>query len=489
YRVDENLRLGTDYHPWEPKTHFKYREDSGSFAHAALRCVGIGNCRREHGGTMCPSYMATREEQHSTRGRSRLLFEMLQGEIIQGGWREESVREALDLCLACKGCKGDCPVNVDMATYKSEFLSHYYRGHLRPRHAYAIGLIHRASHLAAWFPALANLLTQTPGPSAIAKAIAGIAPERRIPAYAPQTFKKWFKQHRGIRNEQTTGNGGLRPAVILWADTFNNHFHPSTARAAVEVLESAGYRVRVPRKNLCCGRQLYDYGMLDSAKRLLQQTLEALRSPIRAGIPIVVLEPSCAAVFRDELVNLYPQDEDARRLSQQTFLLSEFLEKRVADYQPPKLRRKAIVHGHCHQRAIMTMDSDQKILKKMNLDYTLLDSGCCGMAGGFGFEKEHYEISLQIGERVLLPAVRQADSDTLVIADGFSCREQISQTTHRRALHLAEVIRMAIRGTEDGIYTEEDLIPAATGAFRSALLAGVLIAGAGFGYATLRRKK
>jgi len=443
YGITENLRLGENYHPWEPKTHFQFPgDDRGSFARATLRCVGVGKCRRTEGeGVMCPSYMATLEEEHSTRGRSRLLFEMLQGDVISG-WKNEPVHDALDLCLSCKGCKADCPINVDMATYKAEFLSHYYEGRLRPVHAYAIGLIHRWAHLASYVPHLANFFTQTPGLRNLAKAAGGFAQERSIPKFAPYTFKEAFRDHTRKRNG--SGNGQAGP-VILWADTFNNYFHPAIAEAAVDVLESQGFSVQVPKGNLCCGRPLYDYGMLDAAKHLLDETLDTLRSAIRDGVPVVVLEPSCASVFRDELLSLMPNDLDAQRLSRQTFLLSEFLEKRVNDYQPPELKRKALVHGHCHHHAVMKMTDEEEILKKMGLDYHLLNSGCCGMAGGFGFEKDHYEVSIKVGERVLLPAVRKAEPDTILIADGFSCQEQVMQTTDRRPLHLAQVLQMAMR--------------------------------------------
>jgi FAD/FMN-containing dehydrogenase/Fe-S oxidoreductase len=449
YRIDENLRLGTDYHPLPVQTHFQFPDDEGSFARATLRCVGVGKCRRMEGGTMCPSFMATREEADTTRGRAHLLFEMLQGNPLKDGWRNTHVKEALDLCLACKGCKGDCPVNVDMATYKAEFLSHYYKGKPRPVTGYSMGLIYWWSRIAASMPGIVNFLTQTPVLSRLAKAMAGVAQERRMPAFAPQTFKQWFRE-RGI------SNAGC-PQVILWPDTFNNHFHPETAQAAVEVLEAAGYQVLVPAQSLCCGRPLYDYGFLDLAEKLLRQILDTLRPQIRAGIPVVCLEPSCAAVFRDELKNLFPHDEDAKRLASQTFLLSEFLEKKATQYQPPKLHRKAIVHGHCHHEAIMKMRDEQSVLEKVGLDFHMLDSGCCGMAGAFGFEKDHYDISIQVGERVLLPAVREADKQTLIIADGFSCREQIAQTTDRRALHLAQVLQMAMRegqGEASGAYPE-----------------------------------
>ncbi len=436
YRLDENLRLGIGYHPPQLATHFKFPDDEGSFARATLRCVGVGKCRRTEGGTMCPSYMVTHEEEHSTRGRAHMLFELLQGEELGGGWHDEHVKEALDLCLACKGCKGDCPVNVDMATYKSEFLSHYYRGRLRPRSSYVMGLIYWWARLASHIPSLVNFFSQTPLLRDVAKLVAGVAPQRQMPVFAAQTFKEWFRQ-RGPRNQGY-------PKVLLWPDTFNNYFHPETAKAAVEVLEAVGYQIDVPEQSLCCGRPLYDQGMLSTAERLLRQILDTLHPQISAGMPIVGLEPSCVAVFRDELLNLFPNDEDARRLSKQTFLLSEFLEKQGADFQLPQMHRKALVQGHCHQKAIMRMGAEEAVLKKLGLDFEVLDSGCCGMAGIFGFEKSHYDVSIKCGERVLLPAVRHAADDTLIIADGFSCQEQIAQTTERRALHLAQVIQMAM---------------------------------------------
>ncbi len=444
YSVDENLRLGTTYNPAEPETHFQFPADNGSLARATVRCVGVGLCRRLDGGTMCPSFMVTREEKDSTRGRARLLFEMLQGEVIgKHGWHDDAVKDALDLCLACKGCKSDCPVNVDMATYKAEFLSHYYEGRARPRSAFAFGLIYQWARLAAYAPGLFNFLTQTPFLGDVGKWMVGMAPQRRIPALAPQTFKAWFRQ-RGPRNQD-------KPPIILWPDTFNNYFLPETAQAAVRVLEAAGFQVVIPQANLCCGRPLYDYGFLDRAKELLREILAALGPQIENRVPVVGLEPSCVAVFRDELTNFFPSDEDAKRLQQQTFVLSEFLEQRAKNFQWPKLNRPAIVQGHCHHRAVMRMNAEQAVLKRLGLNYHVLDSGCCGMAGSFGFERgKHYEVSMQVGERVLLPAVRNADKDTLIIADGFSCREQIAQSTYRRALHLAEVIALALENDPAG---------------------------------------
>ncbi len=449
YRLDEHLRhaLPLTYRPRQ--TYFQFPNDDGDFAHAAMRCVGVGKCRRTDGGLMCPSYMVTREEAHSTRGRARLLFEMLHGHPLEDGWRSEEVRQALDLCLACKGCKSECPVNVDMATYKAEFLAHYYQGRLRPRSAYLFGLIHRWARLGALLPGLTNFVTQTPPLSLLARAIGGIAPQRRLPRFAPLTFRAWF----AARSPRNVGG----PRVLLWPDTFNNYFHPETACAAVEVLETLGYQVEIPRTLLCCGRPLYDFGMLDTARNLLRQILEALGPYIAEEIPIVGLEPGCVSVFRDELCNLFPQDERARRLKEQVLLLSEFLEQRVQHYEFPRLQGRVLLQPHCHQAALMRVRDERAVLTKLGLIVEQPDAGCCGMAGAFGFERAHYEVSLKAGERVLLPAVRQATPETFIVADGFSCREQIAQTTPRRALHLAEILLLALRlpaGARPGPYPE-----------------------------------
>jgi Fe-S oxidoreductase len=432
-----HLRLGADYHPGHPPTHFSYPDDEHNFSRAALRCVGVGKCRREEGGTMCPSYMVTREERHSTRGRARLLFEMLQGDPLTEGWHSAAVKDALDLCLSCKGCKGDCPVHVDMATYKAEFLAHYYRRRVRPRHMYVFGLIAQWARLGALFPAVTNFLERAPFWGDAVKRLIGVAPQRELPRFAPATFKAWFFR-RPPRNP-------AGPPVVLWADTFNNHFHPEVARAATRFLERAGWNVIVPRAALCCGRPLYDFGMLNTARRWLREILTSLRKEIRGGVPMVGLEPSCVATFRDELTNLLPQDEDAARLARQTFLLSEFIEAHMPDEALPRLERRALVHGHCHHKAVMKFTAEEKVLRQLGLEVEVLDSGCCGMAGAFGFEAEHCDVSVACGERVLLPRVRGASEDTLIIADGFSCREQIRQTTPRRALHLAQVLELGAR--------------------------------------------
>jgi FAD/FMN-containing dehydrogenase/Fe-S oxidoreductase len=446
YKLDENLRFGASYSPWEPKTKFQFLDDHGSLAHATTRCVGVGKCRGEEGGVMCPSYRATHDEEHSTRGRAHLLWEMTQGEgrkggIIRDGWRSEEVKESLDLCLACKGCKSDCPVGVDVATYKSEFLSHYYEGRLRPRSAYAFGNIDLWARVASHAPGLANLVTQLPFLRDISKLVAGIPKQRSIPAFAPETFKAWFHRRRTAGAQRASQDA---PPVLLWPDTFNNYFQPHTAQAAVEVLEAAGFRVIVPRANLCCGRPLYDHGMLDRAQSLLLQILDELSPEIAAGIPVVGLEPSCVAVFRDELVNLFPHDERAQALSRQTFLLSEFLETFAKDFPLPQLHCKALLHGHCHHKSLMKMTAEESILRRLGINFQSPAPGCCGMAGSFGFEADKYDISIAIGELELLPAARHAPANWLIIADGFSCREQIAQGTPRHALHLAEVLQRAI---------------------------------------------
>ena len=456
YRITENLRLGAGYHPPHVDAHFAFPDDGGSFAHATTRCVGIGKCRRTEpgGGVMCPSYQVTREEKHTTRGRARILWEMLNGDELEL-WRSEEVYDALDLCLSCKGCTHDCPVSVDMPALKSEFLAHYYSGRLRPRHAYAFGLIDQVARVASKQPALANAFMRTP----LAKVAAGVHPKREFPSFAPLTLRDWFQSRL-----PSTAAG---TKVILWADTFNNYFHTEVGVAAVEALEAAGYSVAIPRAHLCCGRPLYDYGMLKLARRYLERVLAELRDEIRAGTPIVGIEPSCIAVFKDEVAKLLPNDEDARRLCKQSFHLAEFL--CAQGYDPPPLQGRAIVHGHCHEKATSGFDPLEQLLGKMGLELEAPDSGCCGMAGAWGYEKDHYDVSIACGERVLFPAVRKAGGDALVVTDGFSCKTQIEQGTGRQALHVAEVLRLA---------NGEKSTPPQPSRKRRAARAGALAAGA-----------
>jgi FAD/FMN-containing dehydrogenase/Fe-S oxidoreductase len=433
-RLDQDLRLGAGYRAPDQDTHFRYPEDRGSFAYASERCVGVGECRRLDSGVMCPSFMVTREEAHSTRGRAHLLFETMRGGLPDG-WRSDAVRDALDLCLACKGCKSDCPVGVDVATYKAEYLAHYYRHRLRPRSAYVFGLVYWWARLGSLAPRLVNAVMRAPVLGALLKLVAGVAAERVFPELAREPFRRWW------RSRAARPRGG-KP-LLLWADTFNAHWQPDVLIAAVELLEDAGYEVMLPERSICCGRPLYDYGMLHTAKALLREALSTLRPYIRAGVPVVALEPSCLSVFRDELVNLFPDDPDAQALKRQSFMLDELLDGHGDGWQAPRLERRAIVQAHCHQHALMRRGAQTAVLLRLGVEAEQLDAGCCGMAGGFGFERDHYDVSVACGERRLLPAVREAAEDTLVIADGFSCREQIHQRTGRRALHLAQVIQMA----------------------------------------------
>jgi FAD/FMN-containing dehydrogenase/Fe-S oxidoreductase len=484
---DADLRVGPDTALRHVRTHFAFADDGYDFANATKRCVGVGKCRDVESGTMCPSYMATREEEESTRGRARLLFEMVRGDELDG-WRDESVARALDLCLACKGCKTDCPVNVDMATYKAEFLSHYYARRLRPRVAYSMGLIHWWARAASHAPAVVNVLGHAPGTSRLAKLAAGLAPDRTIPRFASRPFTARFSTGSSVSHSarphagaSTVGHAGvprfaqarystasmhpgahaneLHPhgtdapfetdRVLLWPDTFNNYLESPVLDAAAEVLADAGCTVEVPPRPLCCGRPLYDFGMLHTAERLWRRTLSTLRPWIRGGVPVVGVEPSCVAAFRDELPGLFPHDDDARRLSAQTLLLSEYLERQR--YQPPPLpSADALVHGHCHHKAVLGMDAELALLQRMQVDHEVLDSGCCGMAGSFGFAADHVEVSRRVGERVLLPAVRNAPADRLVITDGFSCREQIEQETGRSPVHLATLLQRALHARDRG---------------------------------------
>ena len=440
YRLDEHLRFGPGTAGRKLPTAFAYPHDGGSFEQAMRRCVGIGKCRQSTGGVMCPSYMVTRDERHSTRGRAHLLAEMLRGELITDGWRSAEVLDALDLCLSCKGCRTDCPVNVDMATYKAEFLHHHYARRLRPASHYAMGWLPLWARAATVAPGLANALVRSRLLAPALRRLGGIAPQRRLPSFAAEPFTRWFRRRPAGR----PAAGGSRPRVLLWPDTFDNYLTPAVARAATEVLEDAGFRVVLPPWGVCCGLTWISTGQLGVARRVLRRTLGVLGEALEAGTPVVGLEPSCTAVLRGDLEELLPGDQDASRLARRTFTLAEFLGEHAPGWRPPRLRRASISQTHCHQHAVMGFSADQRLLARVGVDNRVLDSGCCGLAGNFGFERGHYELSKACGERVLLPAVRAADPDTLVLADGWSCRTQIAQETGREALHLAELLQLAL---------------------------------------------
>lgn len=424
------------------------------------RCVGVAKCVDTSTGVMCPSYMATGEERHSTRGRARLLSEMMRGEAITDGWRSEEVREALDLCLGCKGCASDCPVHVDMATYKTEFLHQHYRKRLRPLSHYSMGWLPLTLRAASLAPAAANRLFRSPRAAALLKRLGGIEPRRELPALPEETFEHWFRRHRADHPERA----GARP-VLLWPDTFSNLLDPEPARAAVEVLEHLGYDVRLPDGPVCCGLTWLSTGQLGTARRVMRRSLRALPP----DLPVVGLEPSCTAALREEFPKLL--GEEARPVAKRTRTFAEFIDEHASDLSMPQLPRttaQAVTQVHCHQHAVLGTDADRRVEARIGLENRVLDSGCCGLAGNFGFERGHYDVSVAAAERVLMPEVRAAGPDTVVLADGFSCRTQISQLGDaRRALHLAELLRDTIR---DGAPTERDDGTAASAARRATLV-------------------
>ena len=424
-RVDENLRLGPQYRPVTLATRLDFRSPEGDgFARAVGHCVGMGKCRAGKGGTMCPSYRGTREERYSTRGRARLLGEMLRGELITEGWQSEEVKEALEWCLGCKGCRSDCPTHTDMAAYKAEFFAHYYERHARPRQAWSMGRIGAWAPLAARFPAVANRLAGR------MKAAAGVAAQRELPRFAANTYRSMFR---------ASPAAGAGDAVVLFDDTFNNHFRPQTAQAAQRVLERAGCAVELPARHVCCGRPYYDFGMLAQAKATLERTLRVLEPQLDRGLPIVVLEPGCLSVFRDELARLLPGDPRAARLAASASSLPEALLTRNFEAQ---VQERVLMHGHCHQKALWGTAADLQVLKGAGCEVSAPDTGCCGMAGSFGYRPEFYEASRRIAQLALLPALERAP-DATVLASGFSCREQIEALARRPTLHLAELLDRA----------------------------------------------
>jgi FAD/FMN-containing dehydrogenase/Fe-S oxidoreductase len=422
HRVDENLR----FVPLAAvRTAFAYPHDDGDLGQAVRRCVGVAKCRDHSGSVMCPSFQVTGEERHSTRGRARLLYEMLAGEVITGGWRSAEVRDALDLCLSCKGCRSDCPVNVDVATYKAEFLHHHYRRRLRPASHYSMGWLPLWLRAAARAPRLANAALRSRRTSAVLKRLGGIAPERALPPVAAEPFTRWLGRNPG------TG----RP-VLLWPDTFTNYFDPAVGIAAVRVLRAAGFDPVLPGGSVCCGLTWVSTGQLSVARAVMRRTLRVLAPHLAAGTPVVGLEPSCLSALRTDL----PELTGDTRTAANTFTLAGFLAAYAPQWTPPSVSRTAVAQVHCHQHATLGFTAETALLARAGVDTTTLAAGCCGLAGNFGFEREHYEVSRALAERTLLPAVRTAGADTLVIADGFSCRTQVAHGSDRTAVHLAEVL-------------------------------------------------
>jgi FAD/FMN-containing dehydrogenase/Fe-S oxidoreductase len=444
--LDAHLRLGGHWAPRQDEPlFFGFPDDGGSFTQAANRCVGVGKCRKHEndGGTvMCPSYQVTREEQHSTRGRARLLFEMLDGHgdsPIRDGWRSTEVRDALDLCLACKGCKTDCPASVDMATYKAEFLAHHYRHRLRPRADYATGFLPVAARAVerTRLSGVVNRLATVPVLRRLGTRLAGLE-DRQPPTFARVSLQRWFAQ----RARPSAARLPVRGRVLLWPDTFTNYFDPHIGQAAVRVLEEAGWEVTIPTEPLCCGLTWISTGQLGTARRRLRASVDALAPHVRDGGLVVGLEPSCTSVFRSDAPDLFPSDPDVDRLRDHTLTLAELLTEHTDGWEPPQLDTHALAQVHCHQHAVLGWEADQHLLERAGVDVERLDSGCCGLAGNFGFTSGHGELSEAIAEQTLLPALRSADADTVALADGFSCRTQIRDLDSggRQGVHLAELL-------------------------------------------------
>jgi len=431
--VDADLRVPAA-RPLRGALGYAYPHDAGDLSVAAHRCVGVGRCRSDNtaaGGVMCPSFLATRDEKDSTRGRARVLQELANGGLV-AGYRSDELAQSLDLCLSCRGCAADCPTGVDMATYKSEVLHQRYRHRPRPAAHYSLGWLPWLARFAARAPRAANAVLRAPVLGRLARAAGGLDPRRDLPAFAGQTFRQWFAER------PAGAPGGDRP-VLLWVDTFTNHFTPDVGQAAVRVLEAAGYTVGVARAPVCCGLTWISTGQLDTAKRRLRATLGALAPAVAAGTPIVGLEPSCTAVLRRDVTELLPDDPRAARTAAATRTLAELLAA-TPGWAPPRLDGvRAVAQPHCHQHAVLGWDADAALLGTAGVDVTRV-GGCCGLAGNFGAEKGHYDVSVAVAETALLPAVRAAGPDPAVLADGFSCRTQLAELAGVRARHLAQLL-------------------------------------------------
>lgn len=425
-KLDDDLRLGKNF-----------SSDGSSLAQASLNCVGLGKCRRTEESTMCPSFMATRDERHSTRGRARMLFEMTSNKGLLKGWDDPAVKASLDLCLSCKACKTECPAGVDMAAYKAEFLERYYRGKVRPLAMMLLEKLDLAARAAGLAPNLVNFLMGIPWIERTFKRAAGLAADKSLPAFAPTTFRAWHRKAFPSPAQQKT--------VLIWPDTFTNYFNPQIGQAACRVLRELGFDVKLPPEGLCCGRPLYESGQIDAARFKMSQILDALQDALRSGVPLVGLEPACLSIFRDELPKLLPSDQRARQLAQQTFSFAEFLDRFADPQRLPLIPENFLYHGHCHQKALWGQDAEKNLFRKMGMRCEILDAGCCGMAGAFGFMRENQEVSKACAERVLAPAVRGRAPGTRILTDGFSCREQVRFMTSVQALHLAQVIDEAFR--------------------------------------------
>jgi FAD/FMN-containing dehydrogenase/Fe-S oxidoreductase len=449
YPIDTNLRFGPGYEPAKSGlSHFTFGPAGRSLQQAAEQCVGVGRCRRDDAGTMCPSYRATRDERHSTRGRAKLLVELFQDQGTPGAWSSKDVHDALSLCLSCKGCSVDCPTGVDMASYKSEFMSHYYSRRIRPRAMYALGLLPWTLHAISRFTWLPNTLLAAPGLGWAFRKLAGITTKRPAPRFASRPFRR--------SQVARSHHDDLQATVVVWPDSFTDSFRPSVDEDLVAVLEATGERVAVPSQWGCCGRPLYDAGMLGLAKRSLRHLVDILDPWTSKGIPVVVVEPSCLAAFRDELPALLADDPRAARLASLARSPAEHLLaspgfaaalSRPDRPKPGNGSARAVIHPHCHGRAIGTPPSDAELLRRLGYQAEILDAGCCGLAGSFGYRAEHEPVSRQIGTEQWLPKVRAAlgEGGGAFVVDGYSCVMQLGHLSELDSTALISLVRRALR--------------------------------------------
>ncbi|NWB28455.1 FAD-binding and (Fe-S)-binding domain-containing protein [Pseudomonas gingeri] len=436
--VDANLRMGPDYQRRHVASQFTYDSRLGDkgLARETERCIGMGKCRSLEGGTMCPSFRATREEKYSTRGRARLFFELLKGEVIQDGWRNEEIKDSLDLCLSCKGCKTDCPTNVDIARYKTEFLSRYYEHKRRPIMDMTIAYIGSWLPYATKFSSVLNYAMRNPAVRA-AGSLVGLAKGAKFPQIAKASFRDGDTAKRLIGTEISSAK-----EVLLWVDSFNNGFTPQVLEAGVEVLETLGFNVRLMKRHICCGRPFYDSGMIDQARSNLLQILDQLAPALDQAMPVVVLEPSCLSVFRDEMPSLLPENTQAQQLKRSIMTLSEFIQ--LQGVTLPDINQDVRIHGHCHQKSCGGMGGEQGVLNKLGGRGKVIAAGCCGLAGAYGYHTKTAPIAKIIGEKEFKPVIDAIPDSTPVVADGFSCRGQIRNICGREPLHLAEYLSQVL---------------------------------------------
>ncbi len=447
--MTQHLRMGPDYETRPFRTELDFSEDGG-FTGAIEKCNGNGACRKLRAGTMCPSFMATRKEQDSTRGRANALRNVLSGDLPEEAMTGDDMKEVMDLCIQCKACKTECPSNVDMAKIKTEWQNHYWSKHSMPLRT---RLFSRQPDWARWVSGtplapLVNWFGSTSLLRSMGEWMLGIDADRPAPPFARQTFEQWFRS----RADASGWSSG--PRVVLFADSFNAYHTPPPLQAAARFLEATGHRVELPDTRPCCGRTLLSKGRISAAQRRALRTVETLYPYVEDDVPIVGLEPSCILTLRDEFLDLLPGEPRAEKVAEAAYTFEEYAARRAeagafADLDWTADRADVLLHGHCHQKALIGTEATESVLSLPGYQVEAVDAGCCGMAGSFGYEAEHTEVSKQMAELRLAPAVRDADAETIIAAPGFSCRSQIKDVTDRTAQHPAELLWDALKTTAE----------------------------------------